>query len=300
MKRFKLFFKLGLVFFFLVSLVFCQKQPQGLEALVAPANFSQGWSWEKKPFHYYPHNLYEYIDGQVELYLAYDFKEVVAVNYILGNDPNKSITLDIYDQGTPLNAFGLFSVYRSPQSQTKEIGTEATVSDFHIRFYQDRYLVDLNASEANQEMTAAMEKIALLVSKNMATPAIPPEELKLLPPANLIERTEKYIPQGLLGHEFFPRGLEALYRLGDIEVKAFVVFCESTEQAQLALSQYARYLQDSYSRLSGFGQEAFAAKDPYHQYVLAARQGSFVAGVMELPEPEKGEPLLKEILKRIP
>ena len=51
--------------------------------------------------------------------------------------------------------------------------------------------------------------------------------------------------------------------------------------------------------LNGFGEYGFVSQEPYHKNIVSVQEGSFVLGVYDLLEVQKGIELLKDILKRI-
>lgn len=275
-------------------------ETQDLKELLPPSNWMTGWKWENEPQYYYPDDLFEYINGNADLYIAYDFRALVTVTFINEND--LSLVVDIYDMETPLNAFGIYSNYRSPESHFQSIGTEAIVSEYHTRFYQGSYVIDLNASDATEDLSEFMTKTAEEISKRITDSKEPPEIIALLPTAHLINKTPKYISEGLLGHQFFPRGLEAKYRLGSNEVKAFIVLCESNEDAEKAYTSFTNYICDKGEELDQLiigDQLAISGKVPYHQYALAVKINRYVYGLLDLPGPDQGVDLMKALQQQM-
>jgi len=200
-----------------------------IEGLFPPSAWLQEWKWEGSPSFFQPDNLFDYINGSAELYLAYGFQRLATVNMVHAED--KSIIIDIYDMGTPLNAFGIYSSYRSADSIIQTIGAEAITSPAYIRFYHNWYVVDLNGSDTSSVTENAMDKMAREISKRIGGPGKPPAILALLPRKGLIEKTEKYIADSLLGYEFLPRGLEASYLIEGKEVKAFIVITKTPSES---------------------------------------------------------------------
>jgi len=49
---------------------------------------------------------------------------MVHVRYQLGDDSLLSVTLDIYDMGSDLRAFGLYRSGRPPNAEVRDWGTE--------------------------------------------------------------------------------------------------------------------------------------------------------------------------------
>ena len=271
-----------------------------LNELLPPSDWLNEWKWTADPQYYEPDNLFEYINGSADLYLSYDFKALVTITFINEND--QSLVVDIYDMRTPLNAFGAYSHFRSPESNYQPLGTEAIISEYYIRFYQGQFIVDLNASDTDEALTDFMKKVAEEISERIHAPKEPPEILNLLPPKHLIDKTAKYLSRGLLGHEFFPRGLEANYQLDAAEVKAFIVVCDSADISEKAFTLFSRYIieqGENFKQIEIGDQSAISGKMPYHEYMLAAKWDRFIYGVIDLPKPESGFGLMGDLQNQI-
>ena len=102
---------------------------QDVMSLVPQPGDGAGWQWDFEPEIYTPENLYEYINGEAEVYNDYEFMEMVTASHARRDDPMASVKFDIYDMGTPLNAFGIYSNYRRPELEFGDIG-EQTVFIF--------------------------------------------------------------------------------------------------------------------------------------------------------------------------
>ncbi|MBN1348649.1 hypothetical protein JXJ21_04505 [candidate division KSB1 bacterium] len=271
-----------------------------LVSLLPPTNFLENWQWEESPQMYEPDNLFEYINGSADLYLAYDFKQLATVGFI---DPAEmSIVIDIYDMGTPLDAFGVYSVSRSPSNQFEAIGAEAIVSDYHIRFYKNQYVVDLNASDASPEIQQALRKFAKAVAAGIGDDNVELKELRLLPQKDMLPKSLKYIRSGLLGHKFLSRGLEAGFMVNKHEIKAFIAICESEADAAAAYQKYLDYLKQSGKTplaLPELSQPSVTAEIPYHQQGIVTHCGRYVAGAMDLPDAKDGMGLIESILSGV-
>ena len=269
-----------------------QANTEQLPQLLPASDWKTGWEWESAPMYFYPENLFEYINGSADLYLAYGFQALATIGFL--DEQDVSVLLDIYDMGTPLNAFGIYSNYRNPESTFEPLGTEATVSDYHIRFYQGQYVVDLNTSDASEAALDFMRKLAREISSRIDAPKEAPQILSLLPPKNLIDKTQKYIAEGLLGQQFLPRGLEAAYELNGDEVKAFITLCASMTEADSAFSALANYVTAEKDTLVN-ARHTLMGKLPYHGFSLIGKLDRFIYGVIDLGKPEQGLELMTEL-----
>jgi hypothetical protein len=66
------------------------------------------WTRTEAPRSFFPESLFEYIDGAAESYLSYDFRELLVVD-LEKKGTEATLTLEIYDMGSPVNAFGILA-----------------------------------------------------------------------------------------------------------------------------------------------------------------------------------------------
>ena len=125
MKR---YFLLAGAFLALMGLQDLISESLTLEQMLPEADKFENWTLEFGIEHYTPDNLYEYINGEAELYNDYGFAEMITAYYTQSDGGDAAIAVDIYDMGAPLSAFGIYSSYRRPGLDFDMIGTEAIVS----------------------------------------------------------------------------------------------------------------------------------------------------------------------------
>ena len=66
--------------------------------------------------------LFEYLNGGAPLYLDFGFQSMVHARYQLGDDSLSSVTIDVYDMGSDLGAFGLYRSARPPEAEGPGVG----------------------------------------------------------------------------------------------------------------------------------------------------------------------------------
>jgi len=96
----------------------------GLAELLPKASSMDGWRIADGPTDYDSETLYEYLNGGAPLYLEFGFKGMVHVRYQLGDDSLSSVTIDVYDMGSDLGAFGLYRSGRPPRAEVRDWGAE--------------------------------------------------------------------------------------------------------------------------------------------------------------------------------
>jgi len=261
-----------------------------------------GWQMANKPYRYSPDNLYKYINGEADFFVAYGFVSLVGVDYSSGSENSDAITVDIYDMGEKLNAFGVFQSKRGRESSSLKIGAESFGADGYVVFYKDRYYVEILSFVEGEQQETEHVIIARKVAEKIQGDISPPYELSYLSEFGRIEGSERYVKGGILGHAFLDRGLICDYRIEGDVVSAFVAFFPSSEDAVSSFEEHKDFLLRSEKKclpLNGFGKYGFVSQEPYHKNILVVQEGSFVVGVYDLLKAQKGIELLKDILKRI-
>src|ERR1035437_3876372 len=83
---------------------------------------------------FYASDLYRYMDGGADIYLKYG---LVALAHREYKSAGVEMTVDVFDMGGPVQAFGIYASERSPEYHFVDIGAE------------DRKSTRLNSSHAN-------------------------------------------------------------------------------------------------------------------------------------------------------
>ena len=93
-----------------------------------------GWKADGEVLLYSADDLWEYINGSAETFLMYDFAGVAVKHYVNGS--GSEIKIEIYEHGSPLMAFGIFSQYRSHDAGSLGFGNESVRGRVHPAFLE--------------------------------------------------------------------------------------------------------------------------------------------------------------------
>lgn len=280
----------------------CSQPLVGLDTYFPKADSLDEWKWDGKPVHYDPETLYELINGEAELYHAYGFKTLSMLGYYSGSVEDTFLTVHIYDMGTPENAFGIYSSYRYPGYQFDNIGTEAMISDYGLKFYQGSYFIDITYGDMIEKIQQTGLHIAKKISEQIPEPAVEPDCIKLLSTESMQAYTLRYVAQDMLNQSFMPGGIEAKYILDSGEVTAFVVFFDTNEKAVQASESLKKFFTESGDKLLKeklMGQGGFAVETQYEGIQISTIQGKYLAGVRGLENLQHGKKLLQTILDHL-
>lgn len=153
------------------------------------------WVRSHKPTTYNPETLYidRYVPSNMypEIYHHYGFQSQAEVEYQspkFGSDPY--ILLEVFDMGTPVNAYGIFSVNSYPYPKYEWVGVKAIVSGKNLWFWKGKYFIQIEGYAIATDIQKAMVSLAKVTAKRIQDPSQKVPFLKLLP-AQYIRGTEK-------------------------------------------------------------------------------------------------------------
>ena len=291
--------------FFLLTVFFSADSASGqpVEKLLPTPGFAEGWAIKEKIDVYTEKDLYKYINGEAELYFPYGFKTLATTVYVRSDNPEAGVVADIYEMGSPIDAFGIYSRYRDPDEELVTIGTEGFVNESQLLFAKNRFFVRLSPSG-----TVTMEKSVFLscaqsIAKGIPDDSSPRKTLDVLRIPEIIPKTEVYIAQGVLGYAFFKKGLIADARFDGNTVRVFVILEDSLQSSEQTFNEYTTYLEKSRAEFSvriDNNMPTIVARDPLYKGLVLVRSGSFLLGAAKLTNPTSAIPLIKKIQSRIP
>jgi hypothetical protein len=187
---------------------------------------------------YDPENLYEYIDGAADVFLAFDFAALVHVVYQYGA---VEVTVDVYDMGQLDNAFGIFASERGASVSPCAIGTAGYSAETILNFYHGRFYVKLSAFSEQAAPGPALERLARLVAERIGGEASAPGELKLIPETDRATNSVRFLRRAPLGHEFLGPAFLAKFGHAGHETTLLISRAETPPAAMRRLADLAKY-----------------------------------------------------------
>ncbi len=256
--------------------------PQPLGSLLpAPAEI-KGWKADGAPASYDPETLWEYIDGSAETFLAYDFRGMIAQDYVSAS--NKGLKVEIYEHGSPLMAFGIYSQFRSPGVKLYDIGAEAFGDEYSIIFRKDRYYVRVAVFEKNPDLLAEAQRFAGLIAGKISAAGALPAEVCALPDEGIVPCKTTYLPANVLGYAELPPAFVGTYTFGDEQAKVYISALEDSASARKVFDWYTAKLGAASQPLEGpFGSYIRGTgNDPFQGSVTTFQYGKWLGIVTGL------------------
>jgi len=229
-----------------------------------------GWTRAGDVLTYDADNLWEYIDGAAELFVAYDVQSCRTADLSSGD---VTVTLDLYDMGTPLSAFGVFDQEASGESVDLRDATAAVLSPpFQALLLKGSTYAKVNTFEGELDMEHGRQLLEALARALPGSTDLP-AELALLPSEGRVSGTEAYQAEAFLG-------------LTELTDCVFADYSGNGEESWTGFVVVPAEAEAVWERLSGdwttveHGDGTVLTKEvPYRGWVGVTRRGSEVLGV---------------------
>jgi hypothetical protein len=243
---------------------------------------------------FYSDNLWELINGAAEAFHNYEMEALLHQEFMVGE---VEITVDLYDMGTPLNAFGIYSAERSPRLNFFRIGTQGYIDDYTLNFLQSRYYVKLSVYGDNGREAA--ERVARGISAAIGAPGEMPAIFGHFPQEDRVRNSEKLILQSPLGYSFLSPVYEVSYKTGEALSSLLLSEAATPDEAPARLRRLRQVFERSgeVENVEGFGVEAFRASSQYQDNLVCVPAERFLVILMN---PQSGwQRLMHETIQLI-
>jgi hypothetical protein len=231
-----------------------------------------GWQQEGALRHYTADNLYQYMDGGAEGYLAYGFTQMQGVTCESGEN---TLDINISEMADADAAYGMFSTNRDPAHPIEKIGMGGQVIPRRGAFAKGNYYVEITAT-SDADATPAVTAYVAALAKLVEGRSTPPDPIAWFPPGKLV--SARLIPQSVLGVRLLKRGYVAQYDQGE----AFVVLETSPQSAAAVMIKLRQRYPAGEAAL--VAEEGLQFQDKYLGGVCFFRKGKYIGGYANMPD----------------
>ena len=249
-----------------------------------------GWTQKGAARTYTSENLYDYMDGNSEGYLIYQF---VRMNGVSCQSGETTIVFDVSEMAGPEAAYGIFAANRDPRQRTEKIGMAGQVLPQRAIFCKGKYFVELAANPV-KDYSAVLRSFVTAIEKRIEGRTALPEAVSWFPIERLIPDSIRLVPQSVLGFRMLQRGFVAQYESG----KAFLVPEKSAGSAAALLEKLKDRIGET--QPAKVAEEAFQATDRYLGKLCVFRKGAYLGGFVNLKPDQDAVALASSLAARIP
>jgi hypothetical protein len=246
---------------------------------------------------FYSSDLYEYINGGADPYHDYGLVAMIHQEYKV---KDAELTIDVYDMGDALSAFGIYSAERSPDYKFVPIGAEGYGEDQTLNFLQGRYYVKLSVFSQNGGTGPLLQTCARKISEKIGGGKRFPEVLGLFPSKNRMTRSEKFIRKAPLGHNFLEPATTATYSFDGRQTTVVLSLARDAADARARVQQLGKHFTQTgkVAPQPVLAPGATLGSNAYEGEMLFFARGRYMVLVVNPPADRVG--LVKELLRTIP
>ena len=276
-----------------------EKTSPGISWPAAP----ESWKWDGKEEIYGSRAIFDYIDGAGEVYLAYNFKNLIVRQFEKNGNPR--IIAELYDMGSSNDAYGIFSLER--QDEEAGIGQGSEFGGGLLRFWKGKFFVSVYADGEGPEAGQTILSLGRAIANSIQWSGQTPKLIRALPDGKmgLVEKSIRYLHSHiLLNQRFFiatrnilnlnpkTEAILAQYLGAGKKIYLLLVRYPDVKEAETALQSFKRvYMPD------GFEKGLLQAEDK--KWTATRKVNEFVLIVFGAGSEREGEELIKETEKKI-
>jgi hypothetical protein len=271
---------------------------ESLRRLLPMAAGENVWRMATEPEFFDSENLWEFINGQAEMYLDYGFLQVVTVDYI-SPDGTRFLAVEIYLMESPTHAFGIYAAERAPGENFIEMGVQGYIGENVLNFWQGSYYIKLTSFETFSGLEETLMTLAGVIAGNVRGSYGEPELFNCFPEKNRVKMSERFIPKNFMGQPFLKNGYRVSYRNGEGGYDAFLIQTNSMVEADGVFRKYWAFLASQ-------DQELSVTTESDYTLVLVQRGGKavflyaeFVGGVFGIGDSDASKKIVEEMIGRL-
>ena len=202
------------------------------------------------------------------------------------------MTVEVYDHGDPLHAYGIYSIERSAKAETSPIGLEGYSDATTLNFVTGKFYVKINSTLLEKVAGFSLKSFATEFSKTLCSNPEYPKIIGLFPKENLQPNTCQYIPTEFMGLGFLGSAVRAKYSLNGADVTLFII--EKADRAEVE-KMVLKYISYADSKIKNPAEGDILLKDPFNGTVSLRWKGNYLLGASGFSDQKMVIPLLDQI-----
>jgi hypothetical protein len=165
-----------------------------------PTSINQ-WEMSEPPRFCSGSEIFDYMDGAGEVYLAYNYQHLLSVLYASAGE--EEILVELFDMGSDRDAFGIFT-YMMGRGPEYPIGQNAEYKNGLLCFWKGKYFAYVHIDNENKESKEAVLALGTRISESIPDKGDLPAILQILPEGIYLPASLRYFQRyEILNAHFF-------------------------------------------------------------------------------------------------
>ncbi|MEW6668640.1 MAG: DUF6599 family protein [Thermodesulfobacteriota bacterium] len=247
---------------------------------------------------YVPQNLFDYMNGQAEMYLDYGFRLLLTREYAARD--GSPITVEIFRMAGPAEAFGIYAAERTMEDRDFQVGVEGFQGDNVLAFWKGPYYVKILCAKASPAAAALLQKTGAAAADKIRGDYSRPGLFSFFPEEFRVRRSERLIPRNFLGQPYLKNGCRVDYEKQGRGYQIFLLQEGSQEEIQKSFQRYQDFLRSQGDRITGLTQDPYPLVRAEGEKAKALfRYGTFWGGILDAWDFQEAEGIIQEMVGRI-
>jgi hypothetical protein len=185
--------------FLAVMIVFCLMPApaagkEAMDGTIGWPSGAGGWKKTGEAVRYAGRQIFDYMDGAGEVFLAYNFKTLTVRRF--EREAHPGLVAELYEMGGPADAFGVFSFDR--QDPEAGIGQGSEFGGGLLRFWKGRHFVSVYGEGEGKEQEQAVLEIGRKLASSIVETGEPPRLIRALPEERRVEGSAGFVRSHVL------------------------------------------------------------------------------------------------------
>ncbi len=259
----------------------------------------EGWKATDSVEIYNWETIFDYMNGAGEVYRLYDYRKLAVKRYT--HDKHPAITVELFDMGTPEDAYGIFSHSRTGDDVGVGMGSEYRGG--LLCFFKGRFFACVYAEKQTDETRQAVFELARTIDKKITGESRLPDILQYLPEENMHKQSVRYFhkhtslnchyylaEQNILNLSDKTEAVLARFTPDDVYL-LFIRYDDHTRAQEAIDSFIAGYIPEA--------KESGLAQIEQNKWVKAILSKNYVIVVFDAATAEQAETLANSVIERI-
>ncbi len=270
----------------LLALICCTVSARATEAPLIP-----GWQAKGALGTYDINTVSDAINGAAELHIDYGFRLLMTQQY---ERDGVVVALQIFDQSSVLNAFGLYKREQPPGALSLAAGAEAIAAVPHYcMLYKGQFYV--RAEAIGGELTPRLcQQLLAATARTLSGSDCAPAALSRLPAAGRLPGSQRFTRRSYLGLSELSSCLHAKYAIGSgSPIDLFLI----VEEDNASVNSIWEALQVRWQQTTVAGLPALHRKVPYRGQVVVVKTAQGILGTVSAAGLKAAAATLKHVLR---
>gem|GEM_PF-419283 len=267
-----------------------------------------GWQEQETVLISKAEDMFKYMDGGAELYLAYGFRRLAVKRY--KSEESLPMLVEVYEFDSSENAYGIYSF--DTAGDKLDIGQDAVYGHGLLKFWKDKILVRVFAEKEYQKSEDDLLAFGRQIDSKIPTEGSRPDLLSLIPEKKLVPDSLHffhkniclnniyYIPESTaLGLSEHTDAVTAQYALGGRQPPRLLLIEYTDEPAARTAFEAFGKLYFRGGSVSASAGEPSTVEMGEKEYNSIALRRNFVILIFEAEHPDLCKGLMAETLAKI-